>query len=321
MVNEYFEENIEIDSGKLLKAVLKESAGKQLTTIVRSLSPQDQQVTVEELTNDIKISIGLDPFQARKVAHALKRNKFVVPVHSAEIQFNHDDYQRINKTKNPVSALIADVSIEFSDIEDAYILTATDVTIGDNEGIMESGKFSDADTELNVSTYSLGLSSLAGLIGQAVKGNSAGDDGGGMKGEVRKNPLILVITPIVESLAAGVFNSTSGGDRSILEAWDSMLKMRGGPGSGILVAERLGCSIDFSDPSAQVVTNADESSVGRAALVVVTPKVMGTWASAFDQRPRPYNKADGYYNKVVERWLNLIHDIKGIIASHAVVLA
>ena len=301
----YLEDTIKIDTGLLVKAVLREAAGKQLSgAIDRSLNPDDQEVTVETLTNSIKIMIGIDPLQARRASHRLTRAKFIVPVYDAEIQFAHDDYQRINRTKNPVQALVGDVSVEMSDIEDVAILTATDITVGDNEGIMESGNFTDATTELTSNAFAAGNTSLAGLFTQLVSG---------MKGEVRKNPVILVITPLVESTAAGVFNTNS--DKSLLQSWLEQIVARGGPGSGILVAERLGCAVAFAD-GVITVTNA----VGRAALMIVSPKVMTTHASAYDQRLRPYNKADGYYNKVVERWINLVHNSAGIIASHAVVI-
>ena len=306
---EYLEDIIEVDTGLLVKAVLRESAGKQLSGLInRGLSPQDQEVTVETLTNDIKISIGIDPLQARRASHRLTRNKFVVPVYSAEIQHTHDDYQRINKTKNPVAALVADVAVEINDIEDVAILTATDITIGDNEGIMQSGNFTDATNEIDMGTFPEGMVTLAGLFTQLVSG---------MKGEVRKNPVIFVITPLVESTAAAVFNTNS--DKSILQGWLEQIVARGGPGSGILVAERLACTVTFAQGEI-VVTNGVESSTGFAALMIQSAKVMTTHGSPYDQRPRPYNKADGYYNKVVERWINLVHNAAGIVASHAVVL-
>ena len=132
-----------------------------------------------------------------------------------------------------------------------------------------------------------------------------------MKGEVRKNPLILVMNPNVESIAAGTFNTNS--DKSLLQAWKEQVVARGGPGSGILVAENLACTIAFSDGVLAITTT--ESN---AALICKTPKVMTTFASVYDQRPRPYNKADGYYNKVVERWINLVHKSVGIIFEDGV---
>lgn len=315
---DYLEDIIKVDTGLLVKAVEREAAGKQLSFISRSLDPEDQEVTVETLTTDIKISLGIDPLQARKAAHRLTRAKFVVPSISAEAQFEHDHYQRVNKTKNPVSALIADIAKEVADQEDAMILTITDITIGDNEGMMQSGNFTDAGTELNCSTFALGATTLAGLFTQLIVGDTTDAALNGMKGEVRKNPVILVITPLVESTAAGVFNTN--GDKSVLQLWRETIVARGGPGSGILVAERLSCAMTFAQGEV-VITNADESSVGRAALMVVTPKVMTSHTSVYDQRPRPYNKADGYYNKVVERFINLIHNKDGIVASHAVVLS
>lgn len=301
----WLEDTIKFDSGQLLKAVLKESAGKELTTVVRSLRPDDQEVTVETLTNDIKVMIGIDPWQARRSSHALTRNKFVVPVLSAEVQFTHDDYQRINRTKNPVNALLSDVAVEFGDHEDAMILTATNVTFGDNEGIAQSGSFTAWGTALDATDFALGMISLAEAIGDLVSG---------MKGEVRKNPLILVLTPNVESVAAGVFNTNS--DKTLLKAMEETVVSRGGPGSGILVAENLACTIAFADG---VLTISTVSS--KAALVCKTPKVMSTFASVYDQRPRPYNKADGYYNKLVERWINLVHKSTGIIFEAAVTVA
>lgn len=307
---EYLEDTIKVDTGLLVKAVLREAAGKQLSGLInRGLSPQDQEVTVETLTNDIKISIGIDPLQARRASHRLTRNKFVVPVYDAEIQHTHDDYQRINKTKNPVSALVADVAVEIGDVEDVAILTATDITIGDNEGMMQSGNFTDATNELDLGTFPETMVTLAGMFTQLISG---------MKGEVRKNPVILVLTPLVESTAAGVFNTNS--DKSSLQGMLEQVVARGGPGSGILVAERLSCAVDFTE-GLITVTNAVESSVGRAALMIQSAKVMTTHGSPYDQRPRPYNKADGYYNKVVQRWLNLVHNAAGIVASHAVVLS
>ena len=293
------------DSGLLVKAVLADSAGKELTTVVRSLSPQDQEVTVETLTNDIMVTIGLDPWQARKAAHAIVRNKFVVPVLTAEIQFDHDSYQRVNKTKNPVQALIADVAIQFADREDALILGATDVTIGDNEGIANASNHTAMSTALNCSTYALGNSTMAGAIGQMVDG---------MKGMVRKHPLIMCMTPDVENAAAGVQNTNS--DKTVLQAWDEQLKLRGGPGSGILVADNLGATATFVDGLLEITT-----TTLNVALVLVTPKVMSTFASAYEQRLRPYNSADGYYNKVVERWLHLVHDSNGIIYHSTAVLS
>lgn len=293
---EYLEDTVKFDSGQLLKAVLKVSAGKELTTVVRSLRPDDQEVTIETLTNDIIISIGLDPLQARRAAFKIARNKFVVPALSAEIQYEHDMYQRIQRTKNPVTALLKDVSVSFGDHEDAFILTATNITIGDNEGIAESGNFTAWTTALDATDFDLGQISLATAIGVLV---------GGMKGEVRKNPLILVLSPNVESVAAGVFDASG---KSCLAAWLDQVVARGGPGSGILVAENLGCTIAFTNGKL-VITTVDS----KAALVCKTPQVMSTFASKYDQRPRPYNKADGYYNKVVERWLNLIHKATGII--------
>jgi hypothetical protein len=293
----YLEDVITVDSGQLLKAVLKVSAGKQLTTVIRSLKPDDQEVTVETLTNDIVVMIGIDPWQARRAAHKLIRNKFVVPVLSAEIQFEHDDYQRINRTKNPVNALVADVAVEFGDFEDAFILTATNITVGDNDGMAQTGNFTAWTTALDATDFALGSVSLATAIGLLVAG---------MKGEVRKNPLVLIISPNVESVAAGVFNTNS--DKSLLTAWDEQVKSRGGPGSGILVAENLACTIAFSD-GVLAITTVDS----KAALISKTPKVMSTFASRYDPRLRPYNSADGYYNKIVERWINLVHNAEGII--------
>lgn len=301
MVLEYLKDVVTFDSGQLLKAVIKVAAGKELTTVVRSLRPDDQEVTVETLTNDIIISIGLDPWQARRAAHALIRAKFVVPVLSAEIQFDHDNYQRIQRTKNPVNALLKDVSVAFGDQEDAMILTATDITVGDNDGMAQTGNFTAWTTALDATDFDLGQISLATAIGVLV---------GGMKGEVRRNPLIFVMTPNVESVAAGVFDANG---KSCLQAWLEQIVARGGPGSGILVAENLGCTIAFADGEL-AITTVDS----KAALICKQPNVMSTFASKYDQRPRPYNKADGYYNKVVERWLNLIHNAEGIIYEAAV---
>lgn len=297
----WLEDTIKFDSGQLLKSVLKESAGKELTTIVRSLRPDDQEVTVETLSNDIKVMVGLDPWQARRASHSIVRNKFVVPVLSAEIQFNHDDYQRINRTKNPVNALVSDVAFEFGDSEDAFILTATNITVGDNDGIAQTGNFTAWTTALDATDFDLGQISMATAIGVLV---------GGMKGEVRRNPLILVLSPNVESVAAGVFDANG---KSCLTGWLEQVVARGGPGSGILVAENLACTIAFADG---VITISTVDS--KAALVCKTPKVMNTFASVYDQRPRPYNKADGYYNKVVERWINLVHNAEGIVFEAAV---
>ncbi len=309
MVLEYLQDTVTVDTGVLVREILKESSGKQLSGLInRGLSPQDQEVTVETLTTDIKIAIGIDPLQARRADTKRVRNKFVVPVYDAEIQFSHDNYQRINKTNYPANALVADVAVEFSDIEDVAILTATDITIGDNEGIMESGNFTDATNELIAETFSTGIVTLAGLFTQLVAG---------MKGEVRKNPVILVMTSAVESIAAATF--ITNGDKSLLQAWLEQIGARGGPGSGILIADRLGCAVNF-DGGILTITDAVQSSVGRAALVIQSPKVMTTHGSPYDQRPRAYNKADGYYNKVVQRWINLIHKPAGIIASHAVII-
>ena len=309
MVNEYFESDITIDSKKLLTEILKESAGKQLTTVIRSLNVEDQEVTVETLTRDIKISLGLDPFQARRAAKALVKNKFVVPVFAAEIAYTYDDYLRINKTKHNVQALVGDVAVEIGDQEDAFILTATDIAPGDNEGIAEKGTAFNYNsvTALVANDFATGVSSLAAMIGQLVNG---------MKGEVRKNPMILTITPNVESVAAGTLNTNS--DKSLLQAWDEQLKLRGGPGSGILVAENLGCTVAV-DGELKVISLTTVDS--KAALVCKSPKVMTTFASKYDQRPRPFNKADGYYNKVVERWINLVHNALGIIYESAVTVS
>jgi len=298
----WLEKTVTFESGQLLKAVLKVSAGKELTTVVRSLKPDDQEVTVETLTNDIVVMIGLDPWQARRAAHKLIENKFVVPVFSAEIQFEHDAYQRIQRTKNPVNALLKDVAIEFGDYEDAFILTATDVTVGDNEGIAQTGNFTTWGTALDATDFALGLISLAEAIGDLIAG---------IKGQVRKNALILVLTPDVESIAAGVFNT--GASKSLLVAMEETVKNRGGPGSGILVAENLGCTIAFADGVMAITT-----VTAKAALISKNPNIMNTFASKYDPRPRPYNKADGYYNKVVERWLNLVHNSAGIIYEAAV---
>ncbi len=305
----YLEDTIKVDTGVLVKAVLRDSAGKQLSGFInRGLSPQDQEVTVQTLTTDIKIAIGIDPLQARRADTKRVRNKFVVPVYDAEIQFPHDDYQRINKTNYPASALVADVAVEMGDMEDVAILTATDITIGDNEGIMTSGNYTDATNELIAETFGTGIVRLAGLFTQLVSG---------MKGEVRRNAVILVITSAVESIAAATFNTDSS--KSLLQAWTEQLVARGGPGSGILVADRLAATVNF-DGGVITITDADQSSTGFAALMIQSPKVMTTHGSPYDQRPRPYNKADGYYNKVVQRWINLVHKPAGIIASHAVVI-
>jgi len=310
MALDYLIDAVEIDSGLLVKAVFQESAGKQLTgSLNRSVGVEEQQIKVETLTNDIKLSIGIDPLKARKASHRLTRATFTIPVLTAEIQWQHDAYLRVNKTKNPSQALVADVAREMGDMEDAFILTATDVTIGDNEGLFQSGNFTAATAELDLGTYAEGILTLSNMFGQLVSG---------MKGEVRKNAVVLVITPTVESIMAGVVSTNDG--TSLLTGAEVMLKQRGGAGSGILVAERLGCAIDFVD-GVLTITNAVESSVGRAALVLVSPKVMTTHASIYDQRIRPYNKVDGYYNKVVERYLNLIHNAEGIIGSVAVVKA
>ena len=305
MVLEVLSDINEIDSGLLVKAVLADSAGKELTTVVRSLSAQDQEVTVETLTNDILVTIGLDPWQARRAAHAIVRNKFVVPILAAEIEYQHDQYQRINKTKNPVAALIADVAIQFADREDALILGATDVTIGDNEGIANASNHTAMSTALNMSTFALAASTIALAIGQLVSG---------MKGMVRKHPMILCMTPDVENAAAGVLNTNS--DKTVLQLWDETLKLRGGPGSGILVADNLGATATFADGLLVITT-----TTLNVALVLVTPKVMSTFASPYEQRLRPYNSADGYYNKVVERWLHLVHDTNGIIYHSTAVLS
>ena len=302
MVLEYLEDTIKIDSGLLLETVQKTSAGKEISSIIRSLRPDDQEVTVETLTQDIVLTIGIDPWRARRAAHKIIRNKFVVPVLATEIQHGHDDFQRINRTKHPVQALVNSVAVEFGDMEDAFILTKTNITIGDNEGIAQTGNHVNASTQLNTSTFPLGSSTLAGLIGQAVSG---------MKGLVKQTPLVLVITPDIESEAAGRLNTNS--DKSVLQAWDEQLKLRGGPGSGILVAENLGCTIAFTNNVLAITT-----TTANASLVCVTPKVMTTFASVYDSRPRPYNKADGYYTKVVERWLHLVHDSNGVIDSDTV---
>ncbi len=280
----WLEDTIKVDSGQLLKAVLKTSAGKELSTIVRSLNPDDQEVTVETLVNDIVVMIGIDPWQARRASHTITRNKFIVPVLSAEIQFNHDDYQRINRTKNPVNALVNDVAFEFGDSEDAMILTATNITFGDSDGISQTGNFTAWTTALDATDFDLGQISMATAIGLLVNG---------MKGEVRRNPLILVLSPNVESVAAGVFDASG---KSCLAGWLDQVVARGGPGSGILVAENLACTIAFADGVLAITTVNS-----KAALVCKTAKVMSTFASVYDPRLRPYNKADGYYNKLVER--------------------
>ncbi|MEE9410829.1 MAG: hypothetical protein V3V41_07875 [Candidatus Heimdallarchaeota archaeon] len=307
----YLASDLEVDTNEVVEAIQTEAISRRIANPQTILAVEDQEVTVETITQKIIMSTGLDPFRARRAAARIVKNKFAVPVYAIEIQYIIEEYLRMNKGKLPVKRIVALVQEVFARNEDAYFFTATANTNipGDFEGIAATGNFRAPTSTLIANDYDTGVSSLAAMINDLVNGISGQK---GMKGLVRQNPMILIVNADVESNAAGTLQTTSS--ETLLSRWIKMLVERGGPGSRIEVSDFLACTIAVNDNNEVTVTE----TLSNAALVCVTPRGFATYNSIIEQRTRPLTKADGYYNKIVNRYLNLVHNPDAIIFEDGV---
>lgn len=302
MVVEYLETSYKVDSQKLIDVIRKETVARRTAAVSTILDPSDLQIDIENIVDDLVVNMGLDPVEARRSVQALVRVTKTVPELDVEFQYGWDSLQRINKSKLPMSSRIALGSREFTKYEDAMFLAETLTgTVGDIQSICVAANNTTATAELDLTSYTTMKATLAGMIGQLISG----------LGNIKPYPLYMFMTPDVYNRLLGIGNDTS--DRSGVEYMNAVLKQSGSPASEVVVTENLGCTLTKTKAGLAITQNTVT-----AALMASDGQFQTIFASPFEQRPRPVNKADGFYTKMVERWLPIVHKTESIIFSGTV---
>lgn len=306
----YLEDQIKIDSGMLVEPVREFTVARQILTPNQILDPSDQEITVETLSRNIVIATGMDPLQARRASSTLIKNTFEVPVFDAEVQHGYDEYVRIARSKYPTAALMADVGISITENEDTMFFTASNGADrpGDGEGMCADSNFVTPTAQLDLGTYPEAIQTLGGMMNDLLNGKSGEK---GMKSEAFKYPSYLIVNADVWARANGLLNTTN--NETVLMTWNRMLGEMSA-GSRVIVSDFLANTIVVGADGVIVVTQTSSN----AALLLASPKVLGIYSSAFDIRQEPLSKVKGFYAKVVERWLPLIHNKEGIIFEDGV---
>lgn len=299
------------DTGIVLKTLPSKSVGLKLTHLYRNLDVLDREVTVTEVANSIRVKMGLMPFSPSRSSAALIRNKYSIPIVEAEMSFNHEDYQLMKKSVYTPEMLANDIKSQMQKTEGQLILTSTADVYGDNMGIANTNNHTAITTHLIANDYNTGIVTFGKAINQMLSTLEEGD-----KELLRANTVVLIVTPDVIMDMAITYNSDY--DKTLLTAVKELLKGRCGAGSTILESTFLGNSITMSEDEGVISVS---TTTKKAAFVIIHPSIMTTHASPIDPRPRDYNKVDGFYTKWVERFVNLVHNVKGILYDNNVTVS
>lgn len=295
MAGEYLDTSYKFDTGMLIEPIRKKSTVRQISPVRTVLKPEDLQVEIETVTDDFNIMMNLEPYATHRSNQFLTRVTKDVGILSAELAYEWDELQRINRSKLPFDKRIRDLGWAIADIEDALALavTTTGVLDGDAIPFLQGG----TATAFDLSSYATLKTSIATYIGTM----------GTRYGNLKLFPLQFAYNAKFFSTVLGLSNSTT--DFSGLKYIDDQLRLFGGPGSGIISSPNLGCDVALSEDVLTVTVEADET----CALFARANKHYEIYASPLDQRPRPTNKQDGYSNKIVERWFPYVHDAQSIL--------
>jgi hypothetical protein len=298
---QYLEESYKVDSGMLVETIRKETVVRKTVPISTVLDPDDLELQIESLVDDLVVNMGMDPVQARKSVMHLNRVTKEVPELDMEFQWTDPQVQRINKSKVPISQRIAKGSVEFTKYEDAMFLAEVLTgTVGDIQAIGVTGNHTDWTSNLDLTSYTTLKSSLAVGIGLLITGI----------GNIKPYPIYLYVTPDVYNRLLGIGNATS--DRNGVEYVNDTLRTSGAPTSGVVVSENLGCTLTKTVAGLSITTNT-----ATAALMASAGKFMTIFNSPFKQ-PFELSETRGYYSRIYERWLPIIHHITAIIYSDTV---
>ena len=303
------EDVITKETGKILKSLPSTSKGLKYTTVYNILEPGDLEVTVKSIATSIRTKMGMMPFDPTRSSAAITRSKYSVPLIEAEMQFNHDDYQLMAKSEYTPESLAKDIKDEMSLDEGALILTAS-TTKGDAQGIANSNYHTPITStdHLIANDYDTGIVNLGKMINQLMNTLE-----GGEKDFIGTKTIRLGMTPDVYQDLAITYDSDK--KKTLLQAFDEILKLRLGSTSGIDVLTYLGNTISVNGENGVMEIS---TTTKQAVLIVVDPMIHSTYASSYDTRKRDYNKVDGYYAKWLRRFLPLVHNKRGIIYDSAV---
>ena len=309
----YLASDLEVETGILNTAARQDALGLEAAgAVIENLKIQDQEITVRTLAQHLKLTIGLDPLQAKRAASRLIKNKFTVPILSAEISETYDDYVRMKTSGNGVDKLAEVAAKDISEMQAAMFLTATALATGDNEGICSTGNFREPSTDLIANDYAIGASSLNSMISDLIDGNGTTSTLGMHDKSIGKT-LVLFLNPDVYRTANETRDSISGS--TLLAEWRRLLESER-PGSRIISSSLLANTIAEGADGTLTITRTSSN----AALVLQSPEVTTVHQSPFEQRLNVLTKNEGYYNKIVKRNLTLVHNADGIIFEDGVTI-
>ena len=295
MSGEYLDTSYKFDTGMLIAPIRKASVVRQIADVKTVLSPSDQQLDIETITDDFSLMLDSEPLQAKRSKQYLTKNTYDVSALSAEISYSWDELVRINSSKLPMSKRVSDLALEIADVEDALALAVTTTGVKDGGALpfLQNG----TSTAFDLTSYASLKTSIGTYIGNAAT----------TFGNLKKYALKFPYNDKFLSTALGLSNTTT--DDSGMGYIDNQLKLYGGPGSGIIQAPRLGCDVAYSGETLTITNEADEA----CAMFVKSPDHYEIYASPYDQRPEPTNKSQGYYLKIVERWFPFVHRATSIL--------
>jgi hypothetical protein len=297
---EYLDTSYKFDSNMLIEPIRKASTVRQVVPIKTVLSPSDLQIDIESVTDDFKVTVDMEPYETPRSTQELAKNTYSVPVISGEITYTYDELMRINKSKLPMSQRVADLGTEFAKMEDAlaWAGSTTGVKDGGALPIIENGTAVNWD----VDAYATMIATATGM--GAHLGTMATN-----LGNLKQYPLIFAFNDKAFSTMAGI-ESGVGANDTVLQVFDRMLKLYGGPGSGLLHVPNLGAAVTVGDDGSLTVTvEADEC----VALMAISPKFFEIYASPIEAREDPVSKRRGMAVKTVERWFPYVHEATAIM--------
>lgn len=288
------------DTDMLIEPIRKATQIRQLPIIKTVLNPSDLQVEIETVTDDINVSIDLEPFEVPRSHQALSKAPKTVSLVQGEMTYTYDQLVRINKSKLPMNKRVANMGTKLANVEDAHAWAVSSTGIKDGGGMpfLENGTGVnwDVDAYATMIASATGMGAHLGTLATSL-------------GNLKQYPLIFAFNDKAFSTMAGI-ESGVGANDTVLQVFDRMLKLYGAPGSGLLQVPNLGCALTVGDGGKTVVTvEADEA----VALMAIDAKFMEIYASPLDVRQNPVTKRDGLAIKVVERWLPVVHNADAIL--------
>lgn len=306
--NGYLQSDYEFDVNMLVDPIRKATLARKIATIQTVLGISQDTVKLDTVAESFAINIESDPVNVPKSAVGLTRATYHVPVLDTMLGYGVDELQRINSSKLPYNGRVARAGTDFAKYEDIMLLGASvlqdGVASADYTPLAASGNYTAASTELNVSTYALGVSTLAGLIKQLITSY----------GNIKGYDLNLIMTPDVYGTALGVLNTN--GDRHLIDEMVAMLQNAGSANSNIYVSHYLGGSMSKGTDGRIDITTGSTN----AMLLLNNPIVFGVLASPFAQRLSVDN-IDGVKVVLLERYFPFVFKTSGIIYSATVVLS